>query len=176
MRCQEVPIMSYVWAVEWTVQRCISLCPLQTLSPAWPVLPGRQRRLLSTSPQAPECHTSFRYHKIRVENSLKQNLSKRKLQKQPRFWCLKSRWCWQESYKSVSPRAKLQLFLEEVRILPVESRTLQFCKLKLITCSGWLNDLTGVISFFLFCRHLRHQPLFVYVQSSFSFMYILYLL
>ena len=40
---------------------------------------------------APGTRMSFRYHKIRVENSLKQNLSKRKLQKQPRLWCLKSR-------------------------------------------------------------------------------------
>ena len=84
------------------VRRQTSLCPLQTLSLAWPLLPGRQVGLLPTllSLQAQGCHTSFHHHRIQAKTSLKQNLSKRKLRKPPRLQCLKGGWCWQAPHRS----------------------------------------------------------------------------
>lgn len=84
------------------VQRQTLLCPLQTLSLAWPLLPGRQVGLLPTllSLQAQGWHTSFQHHRIQAKTSLKQNLSKRKLRKPPRLQCLKGGWCWQASHRS----------------------------------------------------------------------------
>lgn len=84
------------------VRRQTSLCPLQTLSLAWPLLPGRQVGLLPTllSLQAQGCHTSFHHHRIQAKTSLKQNLSKRKLRKPPRLQCLKGGWCWQAPRRS----------------------------------------------------------------------------
>lgn len=96
------------------VQRRTSLCPLQTLSLAWPLLPGRQVGLLPTllSLQTQRCHSSFHHHRIQAKTSLKQNLSKRKLRRPPRLQSLKGRWCWQALHRSGAQKQNCACYQE----------------------------------------------------------------